>query len=111
MRKLLSEVVARVEPGAQRPGRSGRRLPKGEPGIPGRLEPVVRNRQNGVDNVGLITIENLNDMPVGLRIGKFEDIGSRLQDGVRDLNWLVDRENGLLVPFVRLGAMDCQSTC
>jgi hypothetical protein len=60
--------------------------------------------------VSLITIENLHDVPIRVRVKKLEYIGARLQNRVSDLNGLIDGKNGFLVPLVRLRPMRDESS-
>jgi len=66
------------------------------------LEPVIWNGENGVYDLRLITIKNLHDVPVCICILELEHVLTGLEKRVLYLNWLIDRENCLLVPLVRL---------
>src|SRR6185437_11003782 len=62
--EFLAKVIARIEPGAESLGLSGRRFPERELRFSRRLQAVVRQRQDGCDQLGLIGIEYLHDVPV-----------------------------------------------
>ena len=99
--ELLSEVVTRIEPGAKGPGLAGWRFPESKLRLAGRLKPVIRNGENGGDDVRLVSVKNLYDVTVRLRISQLENILARLQYFVRNLNRLVDSQYSFLVPRVR----------
>jgi hypothetical protein len=72
--EFLTEVISRIEPGAHGSCVPGRRFPKHELAVTGRLQPVVGNRENGVNNLALIAIEDLYNMAIGTGIEEPKDV-------------------------------------
>src|SRR5262249_30888787 len=101
--ELLPEVIARIEPGPQSAGRSGRRFPECESCIAMGLKLVVRNRHYRIDEVVLPLVIDVYDMPIGTGIGQLEYVCAGIEISIGDLDRLIDRKNRLLVPLIRLG--------
>src|ERR1017187_6468350 len=83
-------------------GLASRRFPESEPRFSRRLQPVIRDRQYGRDQMLSVLIEDLHDVAIRGRIQQLHHVLARLQDLVRNLDRLVNGENGTLVPLIRL---------
>jgi hypothetical protein len=65
--------------------------------------PVTGNRKERTEQTVFVLVEDLHDMPAGIRIGHLENIGT----GGQRLSWHFDGgsecEHRFLVPFVGVG--------
>src|SRR5258708_10379054 len=101
--ELLTEVIARIEPGPKSLRLSRWCLPELELRLAGRFQAVVGDRENGCLQVLFVLIEDLNDVPVRRRIHQLHDVHTWRQHLVGYLNRFIDCKNGFLVPLIRAG--------
>src|SRR5215813_12666339 len=102
--KFLSEVVAWIKPHTQSGSGSRRRFIEKETRMSGWPHSIVRYRHDGINDVALIFIKDLDHMPVRRRVQQLEHIGSRRQNSILDLDGLIYGKNGSFVPRVPLCA-------
>jgi hypothetical protein len=67
----------------------------------GRLQPVVRYRQDRGDHFVFLLIHDPDDVSVGKRVHQLHHVDARLENGPGHLNGFVDGENSFLVPLIR----------
>jgi hypothetical protein len=79
--------------------------------VASRFHALFRNCHYGADDMALVGIEDLHDVAFCIRILELEDVLTWLKDGVSYLDCLVYRENGLLVPRVRLRMERADARC
>src|SRR5436309_2109454 len=99
--EFFSGRVAWIEPTFERTGRTIGTLFKSHDGLVGRVHSVVRNRQQGGDDMVVILAEYLDHVWIGAA-GPAENVCSGRQYHAGYFDGLVELDNCLLVPFIGL---------
>src|SRR6266478_9468536 len=102
--ELLSRAVSRIKPHFEGHGRVARALLKFENGFIGSFRASVWNGHGRCQDLGLIRIPNLDDVPVGRAIGQSEDVRSRRQNLPGDFHRIAEGNDGFSVPLIRSSA-------
>src|SRR5215472_18047409 len=98
--ELLANCLAWVEPCVDSLWLICASLFKENDGFLWRLHSVVRNCKDRREDLILLSVEDLNDVPIRKRIRKSEYVLPCRQDCPRNLDSLAERQNRFLIPLV-----------
>src|SRR6266481_9000754 len=106
--KFLSRVVARIEPTPKGHGRIAWALIKFEHGSIREFQSVIWDRHDCCQDLGFISIPNLDDVAVGKGVSQFENVRSSWQYLPGDFHRVAERHDGFFVPTV---SSDARAKC